>query len=69
MFLAVEEHTNLLVSIKEISLDRIEKINQELAIYREIDEHSIQAAILKTYQMYTHDNIYVIVKEGYECSF
>lgn len=41
MFLAVEEHTNLLVSIKEISLDRIEKINQELAIYREIDEHSI----------------------------
>jgi hypothetical protein len=36
MFLALEEQANMLVSIKEIPIDRIERINEELSVYREI---------------------------------
>ena len=41
MFQAREEGTNILVSIKEIPIDRIERINQELSVYREIEDHAV----------------------------
>jgi predicted RNA-binding protein with RPS1 domain len=37
MFLALEKGASLLVSIKEIPLERVERINEELSVYREVD--------------------------------
>lgn len=69
MFQAKEEGTNILVSIKEIPIDRIERINQELSVYREIEDHGVETSISKVFQVYTHNSIYVLVKEPYEYTF
>jgi predicted RNA-binding protein with RPS1 domain len=37
MFLAVEEGASLLVSIKEIPLEWMERINEELSVYRNVE--------------------------------
>jgi hypothetical protein len=37
MFLALEKGASLLVSIKEIPLERMERITEELSVYREIE--------------------------------
>jgi hypothetical protein len=69
MFLAVEEQTSLVVAIKEVTADRMRGLTQELAVYREIEERGIQAAVSKLYQLYTHGEIHVLVKEAHEYSF
>lgn len=69
MFLAIEEQANMVVSIKEVTADRLHGLSQELAVYREIEDKAIEVAISKLYQLYTHGEIYVLVKEPHECSF
>lgn len=44
-------------------------LTQELGVYREMEERGVEAAISRLYQLYTHGEIYVLVKEPHECSF
>jgi len=64
IFLAIENATCLLVSIKELPINRIDYINRELRLYREIESTDVD--ISKLYQMYTHGTSYILVKEPYE---
>lgn len=66
MFLALEGIVKLLVAIKEVPTSSIYRINKELSIYREIEENNLEVSVSRLYQMYTHGNIFVLVKEPYE---
>jgi hypothetical protein len=69
MFLAIDEQVGMAVGIKEVTADRMHGLSQELAVYREIEERGIEAAVSRLYQLYTHGEIYVLVKEAHEYSF
>lgn len=62
MFIAVEEQIGMAVAIKEVTADRVNGLSQELAVYREMSERGADAAISKLYQLFTHGEIYVLVK-------
>jgi hypothetical protein len=44
-------------------------LSQELAVYREMEERGVEAAVSKLYQLYTHGEIYLLVKEPHELTF
>lgn len=69
MFLAVEEEVGVAVAIKEVTADRMHGLSRELAVYREIEERAIESAVSRLYQLYTHGEIYVLVKEPHELTF
>ncbi|MCB0369708.1 MAG: hypothetical protein KDD45_09775 [Bdellovibrionales bacterium] len=57
------------MTIKQLPLKSIHRINQELALYREIEDHNLDVSISKLYQIYTHGDIFLFVKEPYEFTF
>ena len=44
----------------------MEKIKQDISMYKEIESKDIEAGIHKLYQVYIHGNIYILVEETYE---
>lgn len=62
MFIAIEEQIGMTVVIKEVTGDRVDGLSQELSVYREMEERGVDAAISKLYQLFTHGEIYVLVK-------
>ena len=41
----------------------IDPITHELNIYKELEQHQNELNISKLYQIYTHNNIFLLIKE------
>lgn len=67
--LAVERTANVMVSIKEVPVRRMEDISEELLVYREMEERRVRVeGVLDLYQTQIDRDLYLFIKEPYTLS-